>query len=166
MKKLLVFLIAIGIVTASFASTIVTIEPKLRADKILIPVNKTGLKISLLDLSRIKIKDFETLRGQKMKFFDRLAFKAAQKKVRESIDNDGTINNKKLNKALTKKKGGETGFHVGGFALGFLLGLIGVLIAYLIKDDYKQNRVKWAWLGFGVYVAILLVILAAGVSFV
>jgi len=24
------------------------------------------------------------------------------------------------------------------------------LIAYFIKNDYKKNRVKWAWLGLGI----------------
>ena len=145
----------------SYASVTV-ITPTLKASEILIPVGKTGQKISLLDLANIKIKDFELLRGQKMKFIDRLTFKAAQKKVRDNINNDGTINSKKLNKFF--KKSGESGFHIGGFALGFLLGLIGVLIAYLIKDDYKSNRVKWAWIGFGAWIAILLVIIAAGGS--
>ncbi len=39
------------------------------------------------------------------------------------------------------------------------MGLIGVLIAYLINDDNKSNRVKWAWIGFGAFVVIYLVIL-------
>jgi hypothetical protein len=42
--------------------------------------------------------------------------------------------------------------------LGFLLGLIGVLIAYLIKDDKKRNRVKWAWLGLLAWVVIWLIV--------
>jgi hypothetical protein len=160
MKKLLTLLTAIAIFSVSFATSVVEIKPVLRADQIFIPTNKTGGKISLMELSRIKIKDFEILRGQKMKFIDRLTFKAAQKKVRDNINNDGTINSKKLNKFF--KKSGESGFHIGGFALGFLLGLIGVLIAYLINDDYKRNRVKWAWIGLGAWIAILLVIIAAG----
>ena len=56
--------------------------------------------------------------------------------------------------------------HLGGFALGFFIGLIGVLIAYIIEDDYKRNRVKWAWIGWGVfvvfYVALLVIILSSG----
>jgi hypothetical protein len=42
---------------------------------------------------------------------------------------------------LAKAESGETGFHTGGFVLGFLLNLVGS-IAYLIKDDYKSNRVN------------------------
>ena len=47
-----------------------------------------------------------------------------------------------------------SGFHLGGFALGFLIGPIGVLIAYLIDDDKKRNRVKWAWIGLIAWVVI------------
>lgn len=51
---------------------------------------------------------------------------------------------------------GETGFHAGGFFLGLLLGVIGVIIAYLINDEKKHNRVKWAWIGWGVWVVLLI----------
>lgn len=161
MRKFFALAIVFLCLNVSYASVTV-ITPTLKASEIFIPVGKTGQKISLLDLANIKIKDFELLRGQKMKFFDRLSFKAAQKKVRDNINNDGTFNNKKLTKAFTQRQSGETGFHLGGFALGFLLGLIGVLIAYLIKDDYKRNRVKWAWIGFGIYAVLVIILLIVG----
>ena len=120
----------------------------------MVPIGN-GLKISLLDLSQISIKDVQELRGAKMKFADRLAFKAAQKKLRININPDGTFDNKILKKL--KKAEGSSGFNLGGFALGFLLGLIGVLIAYLIKGDQRQSRIKWAWIGFLVWVALVLI---------
>lgn len=57
----------------------------------------------------------------------------------------------------------STGFHFGGFALGFFVGLIGVLIAYLIRGDeaVDRNRRKWAWIGFGVYVLLLVALIVA-----
>ena len=61
-----------------------------------------------------------------------------------------------------KKRGDGEGFQAGGFFLGFLLGLIGVLITYLINDDQKRNRVKWAWIGFAIWIGILGVLLATG----
>jgi len=45
--------------------------------------------------------------------------------------------------------------------LGFLLNLVGVLIAYLIKDDYKSNRVKWAWIGLGLNIGLTLILALA-----
>jgi len=64
-----------------------------------------------------------------------------QKQLRKTINRDGTFNQKKAEKFLSRYADGSSGFHAGGFFLGFLLGLIGVLIAYLIKDDKKKNRV-------------------------
>lgn len=155
MKKVFLFIAAFCMLASSFAS--VSPEkgkfPPLKAAEIFIPVGKTGTKISLLDLSRISVTELEQLTGNKMKMADRLGFKVAQKKLRDNIDKDGIINSKKMEKFFNKRAG-ETGFHFGGFALGLFLGLIGVLIAYLIKDDYKQNRVKWSWIGFGIAVVI------------
>jgi hypothetical protein len=155
MKKLLTLLTAIAVFSVSFATSVVEIKPVLRADQIFIPTNKTGGKISLMELSSIKIKDFEILRGQKMKFVDRLAFKAAQKKLRDNINNDGTISSKKLDK-FSKKAGEGGGFHFGGFALGLLLGAIGVIIAYIINDDKKRSRRMWAWIGWAIWIAVYL----------
>lgn len=160
MKRIFTLFIIMAFAATSFAGSNSLIEPvkpeKLNAANILIPVGKDGQKISLLDLSQMKVKELENITGQKMKFADRIGFKVAQKQLRESIDADGTINNKKLNKYAAKSKAPD-GFNLGGFALGFLLGLIGVLIAYLISDDNKAARTKWAWIGFGVWVVILLV---------
>jgi hypothetical protein len=152
MKKILILFVAFSLVTTSFGSSGFSVLPK-KASDVYLPIGSTGQKISVLDLSRINVKTFESISGRHLNFFDRLGFKLAQKKLKKSINADGTIDNKKLNKLLAE---GETGFHLGGFALGFLVGLIGVLIAYLINDDKKKNRVKWAWIGFGVWIVILL----------
>lgn len=159
MRKVIILLLALIFVGNSYASVNI-IEPKLNAAELFFPVGKTGKQISLLELSRISVKDFQALTGHKMNFFDRMGFKAAQKKVRNHINTDGTINSKKFEKFL-KQRGGETGFHLGGFALGFFLGAIGVLIAYLLNDDYKKNRVKWAWIGFGIAVVINVILIIA-----
>ena len=161
MRRFTLILMSLFILNSSFASSFI-VRPPVNASEIFLPVGKTGMTISLKELAHIKVKDFELLTDQKLKFFDRLAFKAAQKKLRNNINDDGTFNNKRILKTLSKQKDGETGFHIGGFALGFLLGLIGVLIAYLINDDYKSNRVKWAWLGLAISVGIVLIIIAAG----
>ena len=157
MRKIILFLVTVLIISGSYATVIEPREPKLNAAELFFPVGNTGKQISLLELSQISVKDFQSLTGKKMDFFDRMGFKAAQKKVRKQIEPDGTINSKKFEKYI-KKQGGETGFHLGGFALGFFVGLIGVLIAYLINDDYKRNRVKWAWIGLGIGVLINVVL--------
>ncbi|HKB43930.1 MAG TPA: hypothetical protein VKC90_06065 [Chitinophagaceae bacterium] len=159
MKKIIVLLAGLLIFTGPFASVKV-IHPRLKASEMFFPVGNTGQKISLLELSRIKVKDLQLLTGHKMDIFDRLSFTMAQKKVRNMINRDGTISTKRIEK-FTKSHSGETGFHIGGFALGFFLGLIGVLIAYLINDDYKHNRVKWAWIGWGTFVVLYVILIVA-----
>ena len=97
-----------------------------------------------------------------MNFFQKAAFKAGQKKLKNSFSADGTITNKRLVKAM-ESGDHSRGFHIGGFALGFLLGIIGVLLAYVIggDEDVKKNRAKWAWIGFGLYVVLLIALLVS-----
>ncbi|HEY4108271.1 hypothetical protein [Puia sp.] len=132
---------------------------QLKATEINVPLGNSGKTINLQELSTMKVADLEKMTGKKMGLLNRLEFKLAQKKLRHSINADGTINNKKLAMLAAKDGSGETGFHAGGFFLGLLLGLIGVLIAYLINDEKKHNRVKWAWIGWGVWVVLLIAIL-------
>ena len=156
MKKLLVAFSAFLILSISFASAPTVITPKaLKASAVIIQIGK-GKTISLLELSTISRTDLEKLTGKKMNFFQRMAFNGAQKKLQKGINSDGVVTNKKLQKIFDSSA--EGGFHLGGFALGFLAGLIGVLVAYLIKDDLKPDRVKWAWIGLAAAVVLGLIL--------
>jgi len=161
MRKMFLLGTALLLFSASFAISSVE-TPILRADQLFFPVGNTGQKISYAQLATISLTDIQALTGRKMNFIERTNFRIAQNKMRKSIAADGTIKNKKIAKYLTKKgNAGETGFHIGGFALGFFLGLIGVVIAYVINDDYKKNRVKWAWIGWGIFVVMYVALLIA-----
>lgn len=163
MKKVFAFVLFAFFVFQSFATSI--IKPPQKAADIFVPVGTTGKRISLLELSQLDLKSFETLTGRHLRFIDRIGFKIAQRDLRKSINRDGTIDARRLNRFKSSRVDHSTGFHIGGFALGFFVGLIGVLIAYLIKDDYKRNRVKWSWIGLGIRtilsVALLLVYLSS-----
>ena len=159
MKKILLLSAAIFLLTAGFASNNAAKKPAVKASEVYIPIGNTGQSISLLDLSRMSVKDVQNFTGKKMTFADRMMFKAAQRQLKKSISPDGTINNKRLAK-MAKKADVTSGFHIGGFALGFFLFLIGVLIAYLINDDLKSTRVKWAWIGAAVSLVIILLLSA------
>lgn len=156
MKKLLFSMLAVIFAVTSFA-TVAPAKKNPLASAIMLPVGNSGKTISLLDLSSISTKDFQSLTGKKMSFGERMGFKIAQRQIRSSINEDGTVNSKRLANLYNKADGGS-GFHLGGFALGFLLGLIGVLIAYLINDDMKKSRVKWSWLGCLIGVILSLII--------
>jgi hypothetical protein len=156
MKKVFILLTAFAIVTTSFASTGFSYVPK-KASEILLSIAPNA-QISLKDLSVIKVKDYEKLSGKHLNFFERMSFKAGQKKLRNSIASDGTITNKKLVNAMSNGDP-ATGFNIGWFAIGLFFGLIGVLLSYLINGDeaVKKNRQKWAWIGFGVVLVIFLI---------
>ena len=159
MKKILSLIVAFTLFATSFAASGYSSLPK-KATEIYIPIGNNN-QISLLEVSKMKVKDYEKLTGKHLNFFEKITFKAAQKKLKNSIAADGTITNKRLIKAMYGADH-STGFHLGGFALGFFLGLIGVLIAYIIRGDEEvdRNRRKWAWIGFGVYVLLLIAVVA------
>src|SRR5690348_11661667 len=109
MKKILLFVTAILLLAHSYATSIIP-APKLNANEIYLPVGANGTTISLLELSTITTDRFETVSGRKMNFAEKISFKISQRKLRKSINPDGTIDNKRFEKLLAKR-GGETGFH-------------------------------------------------------
>ncbi|MDQ2864558.1 MAG: hypothetical protein M3R50_13115 [Bacteroidota bacterium] len=151
MKKLFFSIIAFCCLNVAFAFSGHKLPTK-NASQVFIPIGK-NMQISLMDLSVINVKDFQQLTGKHLNLFQRMSFKASQKKLRNSFSADGTIDNANLKKLV---ESGSGGFNIGGFALGFFLGIIGVLIAYLINSDNKQNLTKWAWIGFGVWVVLII----------
>jgi len=179
MKKFLLLQVAIVTFVVSNASTspsqpvfrnenLLATEPSINANLIFLPVGSTGKMISLMELSRIHVKEFEALSEQKLGLFDKLTFKLAQRKLRKKLEADGTIKSEALVNYLNKPDAErKRGFHAGGFFLGFFLSIIGVLIAYLIKDEHKRRRVTWAWIGFAIIAApvLFLAIAYSGVRY-
>lgn len=158
MKKIFALFVLTVMLCQTVGAAFVTSD-RMLASEIMFPLGNTGKSISMLDLSEIPVKDFEALTGTKMKWTERMMFKSAQKELRRSINDDGTLNNKKIEKFYKKHKGEAdvtAGFNVGGFALGFLLSIIGVLLAYIINAKDPANFRKWAWIGFGVSLVLYL----------
>src|ERR1043165_2363199 len=94
MKKLL-FLLAAFVLAQTVGAAYLTSE-KIKARDVMIPVGNTVKSISMQQLSTMSVKDFEEMTGKKMSSLDRAMFKAAQKKVRHSIDKNGNVDNKKI----------------------------------------------------------------------
>src|SRR4051794_7082981 len=117
MKKLTTLLAASLLVATSFAAAIVVPAvtppaavvsaprpaPQLKASDIRIPLNNTGKFINLQELADMKVADYEKLSGKKMNWAHRIEFKLAQRKLRHSINADGTVNNRKLAEMAGKK---------------------------------------------------------------
>jgi hypothetical protein len=158
MKKVLFLILSFSLIATSFAASSYFYIPK-KATEIYIPVT-ANKQISLMELSTMKVKDYENLSGKRLNIFKKNSFKNNQKQLRKSIAADGTIKNDELIKSASASDL-TTGFHLGGFALGLFLGPIGVLIAYLIHGDASvdKNRIKWSWIGFAVAFLLWLLIL-------
>ena len=154
MRRAFILLLAFLLSASTNASTSPVPKP-LNAKEIMVPIAK-GKVISFHDLAYIKVADYEKATGKKLSFLKKIEFKVAQRKLRHSMNEDGTFANKRMERMLKSGIDGETGFHLGGFALGILLSLIGVLIAYLINDEKKSNRVRWAWIGAALVIFLVL----------
>lgn len=158
MKKITLFLFTAAFAISTFASLPVnapTELPKVKASDVQIPLMKSDKMISLQNFLTLTPKQYKNLTGKKLNVLDRVNLKVTQKQMKKFVAKDGTVDEVEVKKYAD----GDTGFHLGGFALGFLLGLIGVLIAYIISDDKKAQRTKWAWIGLAAWVVILLVAL-------
>jgi hypothetical protein len=160
MKKIIALMLTAGVLNVGIAVTPSVDGAKpIKATAIMIPVGKTGKEISLADFSKLSAREYEKMANVKLNFFDRMKYNHEMKKLRNSIAEDGTIKNKKMVETLRSSGSDFTeDFHLGGAALGLFLGPIGVLIAYLINDDNKSVRIKWAWLGFAAWLLVVLIL--------
>jgi hypothetical protein len=158
MKKMIIFIGFVAFFSSAYSSTSLTYPSAgklpLRADEVYLPVGTTGRLISMMDLSQISVKDFETLSGKKMKFLDRVNFKAGQRELKKNINPDGTFSKKSIEKFLSAPVGPGGGFSLTGLLLGLFLSLLGVLIAYVIAGSDKRSRVTWAWIGAAISLII------------
>jgi hypothetical protein len=134
MKRILTLFLALSFLTVSFAAGTATIvvpkkSPAPNANQILVPIGKTGEKVSLMDFSHMKAKDFETLSGKKLNLANKIAFSVLQRKLRNSMNANGDINSKVLEKAMLKTKKAEDKSHN---YLRLWLILLGVAIVFSI----------------------------------
>lgn len=104
--------------------------------------------MSVEDFLALSPRQYREMTGQKLSLTQKISLKVAQKQVKKALKNNEEV------KAVTMQNALDTSdFNVGGFVLGLLLSVVGVLIAYLIGDT---TVIKWAWIGFGVFMVIFL----------
>ncbi len=109
-------------------------------------------------LVKMSSREFSEVIGHKLSLKEKVVFRLAQRELRKEIKREGLQSDATLD-VQQMMADGEKGFYFGGFILGLLLGLIGVLIAYIMKKD--KGFIRSAWIGWGVWVAIVIAVLAS-----
>ena len=109
-------------------------------------------------LVKMNSREFAEVIGHKLSLKEKIVFRIAQRELRKEIKREGIQSDATLD-VQQMMADGEKGFYFGGFILGLLLGLIGVLIAYLMKKD--KAFIRSTWIGWGVWVALVVILLAA-----
>ena len=109
-------------------------------------------------LVKMNSREFAEVIGHKLSLKERIVFRIAQRELRKDMKREGLQSDATLD-VQQMMADGEKGFYFGGFILGMLLGLIGVLIGYLMKKD--KAFIRSAWIGWGVWVALVVILLAA-----
>ena len=69
MKKTFILFLLIAVVSAAYSSTnsipVSSTNPSIKATEVYVPIGKNGQLISLMDLSEISVKDFESCLAKK-----------------------------------------------------------------------------------------------------
>jgi hypothetical protein len=154
MKKISLVIATLLIAFSLSASAIFSGNPS--ADNVMLPLFHSGKTISLAKFMTLNASEYKTLTGSKMTFKEKVTLKLFQRHFKNSINSDGTVDLKKF-----RQDQGDASHAIGWFLLGFLLGIIGLIIALVINDDNRRDRIRWTLIGWGVWVALLVVLFAA-----
>lgn len=100
---------------------------------------------TFLSLTPAKVQE---MTGTKMTLGQKVSLKMTQLEGKKQLKKGKTVNMADMGKKA------EGGINFLWLLLGFLLGIIGVLIAYLTREGSDDNRVKSAWIGFGISAVI------------
>ena len=131
---------------SSSAVTLPSTEPVPPKSESTVAAPLAGMSVD--DFLSLTPKKYKELTGEKLSITQKISLKLAQKKIKRALKNNEKIDSETMANAVD-----TSDFNIGGFVLGLLLSVIGVLIAYLIGDT---NVIKWAWIGFGIFLVIFL----------
>jgi len=91
--------------------------------------------------------DYEKLRGKKLNFIERVAFKLNQRRMKQMLkhykEEPGIFNK------------------IGWLVKGLLFGPLAVLLAYIFLRDDDRELIKWVWFGFAGWAIILVALLVS-----
>src|SRR5438309_11009667 len=96
MRRVITLMAFLSFCVARFASENSLVVPPKKASAILVPVGKTGKQVSLVELSHMKVREYEAMSGQKLNLASKLGFKLAQRQLKRAINPDGSFKQKRL----------------------------------------------------------------------
>ncbi|MBI5914818.1 MAG: hypothetical protein HY842_05530 [Bacteroidetes bacterium] len=113
-----------------------------------------GQSMTVEDFLKLTPKKIKESTGEKLSLKERLALRYVQSQIKREVKKGVSPSDEGFNLDDQARK-----FNIGGFLLGLFFGLIGFLIALLFKN---KNVRRSALIGWGVWLVILLISLAAG----
>jgi hypothetical protein len=141
-------MLTLALLVFTFSTSALTLPSAEPVPKSETTVSSPFAKMTVEDFLSLTPKKYRELTGEKLSLTQKISLKIAQKKIRKAVKN-----NEKVDGIVMAEAVDTSDFNIGGFVLGLLLSVIGVLIAYLIGDT---SVIKWAWIGFGVFLVIFL----------
>lgn len=100
--------------------------------------------------SALSVKEYEQLKGKKLNFLQRFAFKTSQHRM------------KKMLKGYDKEAVATTLQKISWLLKGILLGPIALLLGYTFLKGDERELIKWIWFGFAGWVIVIALILLFG----
>lgn len=101
---------------------------------------------------KLSAKDYASLTGRKLNFFEKIYFKIVQKQVKRDLKKNPDL----LMSQYLDNKTGKFKFSALWFVIAAFIGPLGVLLAYVShpqkKDPFtKRDKTNSAWLGFALF---------------
>lgn len=93
------------------------------------------------------VEQYGKLRGKKLNFFERLSFKASQRRMSMML------------KAYDNGDGPGTLQKISWLIKGLLFGPLALIVGYIFLKDDERELIKWIWFGFIGFAAIVVIIL-------
>lgn len=151
MKRYLLLLLMMFALIGKFETSYAFVVPSSTSEPSVTPKPSPFAGMTVKQFLALTPKEYEKLTGKKMTMSQKVSLKLAQVKVKKMAKKNKQVDLYKFDSGID-----TSDFSIGGFVLGLLLGIIGVLIAYLIGD---RTVIKWSWIGFAIWVGIVLLVL-------
>jgi hypothetical protein len=163
MRRLITLTLFISFSFAVFASENTIVVPKKKATEIMVPVGNTGKFVSLMELSHMKVRDYESLSAHRLTLVDKLGFKLAQRQLRRVINADGSLNQKRVailnGKLAHPPAASEKSRHYFRLFIIFLVVAVGLGIIGLFVPFFWILS-SLAWLGTVIFFILWLISLS------